>query len=177
MTFGRGPDDEGSSAIYYRILPSTQIQETTYAVRKILNTLREGGGMAKSSLYKEMIKRLDDACANRHFLEASWYAYAVLEDRLISLIKSGGGVPGRLMMGKKIEALDKLVKAGTVELRNFESTKLRAWADDRNTLMHAMAEGKMTIEDVDAMAEKLANDGSTLVRIYAAAAMRQKKKV
>lgn len=131
--------------------------------------------MSKSSLYREMIKRLEHAIKERQFFEASWYAYSLLEDRLISLIKSGGGVPGRPMMGKKIEALDKMVKAGTVEARNFESTKLRAWADDRNKLMHAMAEGKMTIDDVDAMVEKLANDGSALVRMYAAAAMRQKR--
>lgn len=131
--------------------------------------------MAKRPLYEEMIKRLDVAYSEKQFLEGSWYAYAILEDRLISLIRSGGGDPNITMMGTKIKALKTLVKAGSVDVRNFERVRLKAWAKDRNTLMHAMAGGTLTIEEVDAMAKKLASEGKALVRVYAAAAMRQKK--
>ena len=124
-----------------------------------------------------MIRRLDDALAGRHYFEASWYAYALLEDRLISLLKSAGSTRSLRMMGPKIGELDQLAQSDAVLAANYESTRLSAWKDDRNDLMHAMAEGSMSIEGIDAKAAALAAEGSELVRLYSAAARRAKKRV
>ncbi|RKS85449.1 hypothetical protein DFR51_3368 [Sphingosinicella microcystinivorans] len=47
--------------------------------------------MGKFALYRQMIGRLDEAIEGRHFFEASWYVYALLEDRLISLLSANSG--------------------------------------------------------------------------------------
>ena len=131
--------------------------------------------MKKYDLYEEMIRRLDVAVQNGHFFEASWYAYAVLEDRLNSMLNSGGfGSPIR-MMGPKIKKLDELAETNEVLRANFEKTRLNNWKDARNDLMHAMAEGLMSIDAIDHSVEELAQEGSELVRIYSAAARRQKR--
>jgi hypothetical protein len=124
-----------------------------------------------------MIRRLDDALAGRHYFEASWYAYALLEDRLISLLKSARSTQSVHMMGPKIGALNRLAQSDAVLAANYERTRLSAWKDDRNNLMHAMAEGSMSIEDIDAKAAALAAEGRELVRLYSAAARRTKKRV
>lgn len=137
--------------------------------------------MPKQSLYKTFISRLESAYEDGRYFEASWYAYAVLEDRLRSLLRNSGGegVGGSArpirMMGAKLKELsdralsDKLLKA------NFEHDRLDAWKDDRNNLMHAMAEATMTIAQIDQAAKKLAKEGVELVREYAAACRRLKK--
>ena len=55
--------------------------------------------MAKEALYREFMSRMNAADQAGNYLEASWYAYAILEDRLRSLLRSSGGegkgkVPG-----------------------------------------------------------------------------------
>lgn len=131
--------------------------------------------MGKFALYQQMIGRLDEAIAGRHFFEASWYAYALLEDRLISLLKSSGGYSAVKMMGPKIGKLNDRATSDPTLATNFEYTRLNVWKNARNDLMHAMAEGAMPMNDVDIRAKALAEEGAALVRIYAAAARRQKQ--
>lgn len=133
--------------------------------------------MAKYDLYEVMIRRLDEAIESNQFFQASWYAYALLEDRLLSLLKSSGSTRSLRMLGPKIGALNKLAQSDAVLSANFESVRLSAWNKVRNDLMHAMAEGSMSIEDIDAQAEALAAEGRELVRLYSAAARRVKKRV
>jgi hypothetical protein len=131
--------------------------------------------MGKFAIYREMIARLEAAITCRYYLEASWYAYALLEDRLISLLESSGGNPGVRMMGPKIGALQTRSASDSSLSFNFEYTRLNAWKNARNDLMHAMAEGSIPIRDIDLRAEALAREGAALVRIYSAAARRQKR--
>ncbi|WP_337827495.1 hypothetical protein [Pseudonocardia sp. TMWB2A] len=135
----------------------------------------ERGCMRKFALYRQMISRLDDAVAGGHFFEASWYAYAVLEDRLISLLSSTGGGRNLRMMGPKIAELKSRAASDPALAANFEYTRLNAWKDARNDLMHAMAEGSIPMSDIDLCAQALAKEGAALVRIYGAAARRQKR--
>lgn len=131
--------------------------------------------MGKFALYRQMIARLDEAIVGGHFFEASWYAYALLEDRLISLLASSGDSRSLRMMGPKIGELKDRSASDPTLATNFEYMRLNAWKDARNDLMHAMAEGAMPMSDIDLRAKALANEGAALVRIYSAAARRQKR--
>lgn len=136
--------------------------------------------MAKHELYRALIERMDAALSNRCFFEASWYAYAILEDRLISLVQSSTppGTTERTPRGmeKKMRILRDRTLANSSLSAFFKDVELDAWRKRRNQLMHAMAEGTLTIADVDAQGESLAEEGARLVRVYAAAAMRLKKR-
>ena len=62
---------------------------------------------AKREYYKDLIDRMNKAHDDEYYLEASWFAYTVLEDRLLSALRQSGGAtyanfrPIR-MLGKKI---------------------------------------------------------------------------
>lgn len=140
--------------------------------------------MPKQALYGTFISRMNSAYESGMYLEASWYAYAILEDRLVSLLQNSGGVgqndggaggkPIR-MMGPKLKELSRRAKKDMLLKENFEHDKLNAWKDSRNNLMHAMGDATMPITDIDTAAKKLAEDGQALVREYAAACRRFKK--
>jgi hypothetical protein len=133
----------------------------------------------KRQLYEQLIERMDNAFAAGYFLEASWYAYSLLEDRLNSLLKNTGGLPTGnnghpIMMGKKISQLKK--RAHTYdELEKLDLSSLGIWAKDRNDLMHAMADASKTMEAISSSVKKLANVGVPMVRDFAKIAMKIKK--
>ena len=144
--------------------------------------------MAKRELYKVLIERMEAAHATNNLLGAAWYAYAILEDRLVSLLRNSGGLndkngqPLRLMMGPKFKELKRRVNAKSQNkhvdplLRiNVELTTLDKWIDQRNKLMHGIAEGELTIEEIDTMIAYVAGTGIDLVRDFARAAARVKK--
>lgn len=140
--------------------------------------------MAKEALYKMFIYRIKSAYDASMYLEASWYTYAVLEDRLISLLRNSGGVGEKgggangkpiKMMGPKLKELCRRAKKDNLLKENFEHDKLNAWKESRNNLMHAMGGATMPISDIDAAAKKLAEDGQALIREYSAACRRLKK--
>jgi hypothetical protein len=131
----------------------------------------------KRILYQEFIRRIDSSIEAAAYLEASWYAYAVLEDRLISMLRQSGGYPSTLrMMGPKIARLKERAASDPVLAATFDSTALSAWSAKRNALMHAMAEGSLTIQQVDRDAKDLATEGRAIVRDMAARAMRLKRR-
>lgn len=140
--------------------------------------------MPKQALYKTFMSRMDIAYDSSMYLEASWYAYAVLEDRLVSLLQNSGGIgennggaggkPIR-MMGPKLNELTRRAKKDKLLKENFEHDKLNDWKESRNNLMHAMGDAALPIADIDSAAKQLAEDGRELVREYASAARRLKK--
>lgn len=136
----------------------------------------------KRDLYSMFMSRMKGATESGQFFEASWYAYAVLEDRLRSLLRNSGGEgenngigkPIR-MMGPKLRELKKRAKKDELLQANFEYNRLNTWKDDRNNLMHAMADATMTLEQIDVLAKALAQESEALVREYSSAAQRLKK--
>ena len=134
-------------------------------------------------MYKTFMTRMQSAYQSSMYLETSWYIYAVLEDRLVSLLRNSGGVgendggasgkPIR-MMGPKLKELSRRSKKDKLLAANFEHDKLNAWKESRNSLMHAMGDATMPLNEIDASAKKLAEDGQDLVREYAAACRRLK---
>ena len=137
--------------------------------------------MPKQKLYEEFMARMSGDLETGHYLESSWYAYAVLEDRLLSLLRNSGGEGKNgnskpiKMMGPKLEELKLRAKRDSLLNANFEYDKLDSWRYDRNKLMHAMADASMTITQIDISVKVLAEDGAKLVREYAAACRRLKK--
>jgi hypothetical protein len=135
----------------------------------------------KRELFEGFHKRMDEAINQNFYLEASWYAYAIIEDRLVSMLLQSGGIglnggsaPIR-MLGKKLSELER--RAGNDELLkvNLVPSKIRDWASSRNELMHAMADGSLDQQLIDKNAYLLATSGKALVRDISAAAMRLKK--
>ena len=140
--------------------------------------------MPKEALYRTFISRMNAAYDASMYLEASWYAYAVLEDRLLSLLRNSGGVgengngskgkPIR-MMGPKLKELSRRARKDQLLKANFEHDRLHKWKEARNSLMHAMGDATLPIEDIDSAARELADNGRALVREYASACRRLKK--
>lgn len=137
--------------------------------------------MSKQALYEAFITRLETAIADTKYFEASWYAYAVLEDRLMSMMRNSGGA-GRggggkpiHMMGPKLTELTFRAKTDPLLKANFEFTRLKKWTNERNNLMHAMADSSMALAEIDAGAKALAEEGAALVREYSAACRRLKR--
>jgi hypothetical protein len=136
----------------------------------------------KEKLYKDLIARMEAATNNGGDVEAAWFAYAVLEDRLRSMLRQSGGEgknrgvgkPIR-MMGPKLAELKKRSKNDELLKSCFEYDRLNQWKHDRNDLVHAMAEGTYDIEEIDKLAAALARDGVELARLYATDARRLKK--
>jgi hypothetical protein len=143
--------------------------------------------MAKRKLYEIFLDRMTAAIAANMPFEASWYAYAILEDRLVSMLHQSGGAvtvkgdPIR-MMGPKIKKLRSRAKKDDLLKVNFpqtdvdvKKTELWKWKDARDALMHGMADGSLTINQIDIMVANVAVEGARLSRLYAAAATRLKK--
>lgn len=136
--------------------------------------------MSKQALYSTFIERMAKAHEEGNYFESSWYAYAVLEDRLRSLLRSTGGEgkggPGKpiRMMGPKLKELKYRAKTDELLKANFEHDQLNTWKDSRNNLMHAMADASMTLQQIDASSRQLSVDGAELVRAYSAACRRVK---
>jgi cytochrome c2 len=140
--------------------------------------------MPKQDHYRTFIGRLEVSLADGHYLESAWYAYAVLEDRLRSLLRSSGtefhSRTNRqiTMMGPKLRELKERrarVPLLAAEFSDALHDALDVWKEDRNNLTHAMADATMTVADIDASAKKLAVDGARLVRDYCALCRRMKK--
>ncbi|MFD2631252.1 hypothetical protein [Idiomarina piscisalsi] len=132
----------------------------------------------KYSKYRELISRIDSAIEDGFYLEATWIAYAILEDRLVSALKESGGGPSIRMLGPKI---------GKIKSRQTSSLKMRQaffgdmiqrlsdWAKKRNALMHALADERLDVPAIDAESESVALEGRELAREFSAACKRFKK--
>jgi hypothetical protein len=140
--------------------------------------------MAKHQLYQDFIQRLEASLADGHYFESAWYSYAVLEDRLRSLLRNSGGETligtHKLirMMGPKLRELKARLKKDKLLAATFTDElhdRLHQWKSTRNDLMHAMADASMPLSEIDASAKTLATDGEVLVRDFCAACRRLKK--
>jgi len=136
----------------------------------------------KKKLYQDLVTRMDGAAEAGRDVEASWFAYAVLEDRLRSMLRQSGGEgenkgigkPIR-MMGPKLKNLRQRAKKDALLESCFEYERLNKWKNERNDLVHAMADGTLNIEAIDQKIVELAREGVDLARLYTAAARRLKK--
>lgn len=137
----------------------------------------------KNNHYKELMIRMDKAHQHKFYLEACWFAYTVLEDRLLSALRQSGGPTNAKnspiqMLGNKIKEIhhrnqnDELLKA---YFDDSLMNRIHQWKEDRNDLTHAMADGTKTMNEVDKTAYLLSTNAKTLVADVCAAARRLKK--
>jgi hypothetical protein len=136
----------------------------------------------KKKLYQDLVARMEAAAKAGRDVEASWFAYAVLEDRLRSMLRQSGGEGENKgvgkpikMMGPKIINLRRRAKKDDLLESCFEYTRLNKWKNERNDLVHAMADGSLDIDAIDKKVAELAREGVELARLYTAAARRLKK--
>lgn len=135
----------------------------------------------KRKLYENFFERMSAAKAAGFNLEASWYCYAIIEDRLTSLLRSSGGVGQNVsarpirMLGPKLKELKQRANNNALLKSLLPSQEIHDWKEERNDLMHAMAGGSLTIEEIDKRAYLLITNGEQLVKQLAASAMRMKK--
>lgn len=135
----------------------------------------------KRDLYENFHSKLKLAIEKEFYLESSWYVYALLEDRLVSLLRSSGGVGNSgsakpiKMMGPKLKELKNRSKSNKLLDHNFDHDRINQWKNDRNDLMHAMADGTKSVDDVSKTSYLLATSGAKLLKDVSSAAMRLKK--
>lgn len=133
----------------------------------------------KAYKYSELLSRMDDAIEHEFYLEASWISYAIIEDRLLSILKeSGGGHDKFKMLGPKLGEVNKRM-LDTLNMRKAFSgpllLDLDRWKNERNLLMHTMASESKTTNELDDDSKKLALDGRQIARDLCAACRRYKK--
>jgi hypothetical protein len=109
------------------------------------------------------------------YFEAILLAQTILGNGLRSLLRNSGG-EGKYghgkpisTLGRKLEELSKRANKDAVLKANFEHDRLDAWRQERTNLLRAMAEASLTVQEIDAKAKTLADDGMELVRRYSMA--------
>ncbi|MBP6977465.1 MAG: hypothetical protein PHD61_06460 [Bacteroidales bacterium] len=138
----------------------------------------------KKLIYQKYIGQFEETIVKGYYFEAAWLEYVLLEDRLVSLLQSSGGEykpNGKpiLMMGPKIDELNSRMAENQVLKGHLEVddliNRLQIWKNERNTLMHSMADGSLSITEIESKIKHLAKTGTKLTRDYASAAKRVKK--
>lgn len=126
----------------------------------------------KKKHYEEMMFRMTLAIKAKFYLEASWYAYSILEDRMIAALhRSGGAFDSRKRLfrtlGRKLDIINcRRLKDALLKVYFDDSLMddLKTWKDDRDDLMHAMANAATPLTEIDKKSNLLATRGQALVK-------------
>lgn len=126
----------------------------------------------KKKHYEELMVRMTKAIAAEFYLQAGWYAYAILEDRLVAVLKRSGGATNDngtpiKMLGPKLKTIVRRRSSDPLLRVYFDSTLIDAidkWKNERNTLMHAMADAATPMNKLDEQARLLATRGKELIK-------------
>lgn len=112
--------------------------------------------------YREQMGKLNRAIKSKFFFEAIFIEYAVIEDRLESIIRYAG--QWNYKSGKKVLIEDKLKKVtGIISDENnpayhyftVEQIKsIREWKNHRNELIHALLKNDFSADDIEETALK-----------------------
>lgn len=137
----------------------------------------------KNNHYKELMSRMNQAHENEYYLEACWFAYTVLEDRLLSALRQSGGAcyanhrPIR-MLGKKMQEIRQRKRNDQLLAAYFNDAlmdRIHQWKGNRNDLTHAMADGTKPMSEIDKAAYLLSINAKGLVKDVCSAARLLKK--
>ena len=124
--------------------------------------------MLKYENYKEQMKRLKAAMANRFYLEAIFIEYAILEDRLESALRHSGKWHQKPDQHTSIDRKVRLLMAqaeveSSLAQKYFQPEMMQEildWKNRRNPLIHSLMKQQLHTEDL----ADLANEGLLLVR-------------
>lgn len=117
--------------------------------------------MQKYANYREQMGRLSKAMKNGFFLEAVSIEYAVMEDRLESIIRhSGRWTPKsdeHVSIHRKVKRVEKLAEEKNSPAQKYFTAELLKsilqWKEDRNDLMHKLMNQQLHTEDLRSAAE------------------------
>ena len=126
--------------------------------------------MQKYNNYAEQMRRLKKAIASGFYLEAIFIEYALLEDRLESILRHSGKWkpdPNRYTsITAKCSKVAKMAEQKkTLANRYFPkemTDSVLAWVDKRNKLIHALLKQSLHTEDLQAVSQQ----GESLVKLF-----------
>ena len=132
------------------------------------------------------MKRLEEAIDEGFFLEASWIAYAVIEDRIGSALLKTGGLPqdqnGKplQMLGSKLKVLETRMNEDPILQSCFEKDEILKrvvyWKNRRNPLMHSMASEAKPWSVLEQEAAIVAKEGKDVAWLLANSVSRLRKR-
>lgn len=143
--------------------------------------------MQKYANYREQMGRLKKALAYQFYLEAVFIEYAIMEDRLESVLRHSGKwnpKPDQFVSinikRKKVAKLAEEKKGLAHKYFSVELTdSIEKWITDRNQLIHALMKQSLHTEDLSELAEQGQDIVKTLcnkVSLYNRALERQASK-
>lgn len=116
--------------------------------------------MQKYENYKEQFGRLKKALNNSFYLEAIFIEYAIVEDRLESVLRHSGKFnPERHnKLNTKISRIKEMQREKKGLARKYFSEELIeeicVWKEERNKLIHALMKQSLHTEDLQIVAHK-----------------------
>lgn len=125
--------------------------------------------MQKYANYKTQMGRLKKALSYQFYLEAIFIEYAILEDRLESVLRHGGNwnpKPGIFpSLDTKRKKIAKLAEEKKNPIGKYFSADLtdsiEAWKNERNRIIHALMKQSLHTGDL----RKIAIDGEALTKL------------
>ena len=137
----------------------------------------------KKENYELLFDRIKTAYSNKFYLEQTWIAYSIIEDRISSLLSNSGGILNKRneeirMLGNKIRTVEKRINKNKSLRKVFYDNilvELKVWSKSRNELMHALASAKDPIDLLSKEIENVAITGEKLSREISSRARRFKK--
>ena len=115
--------------------------------------------MQKYANYKEQMSRLKKAMDNQFHLEAIAIEYAIIEDRVESVLRHSGvfNPDKHNTLNKKLNRLSEMQRSKNGLMRKYFSDDLiqsiYEWKDDRNPMTYALLKLSLHTEDVQGIAE------------------------
>jgi hypothetical protein len=129
----------------------------------------------KDRLYTYLFGRIDSSIAEGYFLESSWIAYAIIEDRLDSILSKVTKYKGRLI-SRKLEYLSRISNPFVrIEFPTGLINRIDTWTSRRNNLTHEMANARLSIQQITDRSKQVALEGEKLAHDVSSAVMRTKK--
>ena len=141
--------------------------------------------MQKYANYKEQRGRLKRALKEQYYLEAIAIEYAIIEDRIESVLRHSGVYhPDKHnMLNKKLNKLSEMQRNKKSLVRRYFSEELigqiHDWKNERNPMTHALLNLKLHTEDLADIAqrgEKLVKTVSNKTSLYNKALAKQQEK-
>ena len=129
--------------------------------------------MQKYENYKEQFKRLNKAMNNQFYLEAMFISYAIIEDRIESIIRHAAKwehyLKKRKGHGPTLDSKTKYIKKFAEQDHSLPSKyfsddlldNILEWKNERNRMIHALMKQSLTTE----MLESLAVQGKEYARV------------
>lgn len=116
--------------------------------------------MQKYLNYREQIGRLKKALSNQFYLESIFIEYAIMEDRLESILRHSGKWNPKPNQFVSIDAKRKKVAKLAEEKRSLAhkyfsaelTNDIEQWTFSRNQLIHALMKNSIHTEDLSAFA-------------------------